>query len=170
MNIDEKIQTLENIKKLFKEKFSKREYNDLINSSHFKSNWDVINENNNIIKFNWDDVDKYKSYVIKITWDNEFNLCELKLYRNLFDREKYEIIYLQKEIIIELKTYLEKNDFLNYVIEEKNRTMRLDGSNCELEVKINGKYNFESDDNIDNSLIYGFINLLLKLTGIRIEE
>jgi hypothetical protein len=163
--LKERIKSFKNVEKLLDKEYGKNSTFKMWTSWEINNPWYVIKEKNNIIKFSWQEAFSVRTICVVITWDKKYDQCKL-IYNDSKSYEyKPKIINLNKNIIIELENYLRRNNYLNYSVKEKDQVIQLDGSKSELEMKINKKYNVESDCAIDNKIIYNFAVILFELSG-----
>ena len=163
--LKEKINTLKRVEKLINKhkKENEPEAMKIWNSMGLSNPWYVINEKNNIIKFEWREAFTAENICVVVVWDKKYLNCKLLYSNSRIHGNGHKTIDLNKSDINYLEEYLEKNDFFNYnKIED---SIQIDGSRSELEVKINGNYNVADDYNCINcKIIYDFANILFELS------
>jgi hypothetical protein len=163
--LKERIDTLKGVEKLINEhkKENEPEAMKTWNAMGLCNPWYVINEKNNIIKFEWREAFTAKNICVVVIWDKKYINCKLFYSNSKIHGNNHKTMDLNKSDIEYLEKYLENNDFFNYnKIED---SIQFDGSSSELEVKINENYNVEDDCNCINSkIIYNFANILFELS------
>lgn len=157
----EKIETLKRSEKLLKENVVNNPMETWKSMGLFNP-WYVINEKNNIIKFSWREAFSMENVCVVVIWDKYYKNCKLLYSDTRLYNDSIKTLELLKNDIIKLEKYLYENDYFNY--KNNNDCIQLDGSHCELEVKINNKYNAEDDIScLDNHIIYNFAVILFEL-------
>jgi hypothetical protein len=170
MKIKEKINILKTTEKYLSKVDSIDEIHKNWKNMGFFNPWYVIEENGNIIKFTWNETYP-KEICIIVKWDDKYNDCYLYYegYSKLLDKNISKKIELNKETILELEKYLNKNNFYKYTVskKERNKYITFDGPDCTLEVKINNKYNEEDivAGAKNNDIIINFGYILFKLSN-----
>jgi len=122
----------------------------------------VVNEENDIIKYSWNEKSPVMTNYIVITWDKKYEKCKL-IYQEKSQPEEY---YLSKNEIMNLEKYIFENNLLNYTISDENKMVTFCGgvgynSKNKVEIKINQDYNEIDDyDSFDNKVLYNFIEYI----------
>ena len=170
MKLEEMIESIKTTEKIIFKKNSEEEIANNWKEMGCFNPWYVINENGNIIRYIWHDAWSSKKICIIVKWDKLYNKCKLfyEGYSKLLDTYIEKKFILNKKTILELEYYLTENNFYEYFVteEEKNKYITLDEDCCNLEIKINNRYNEESivAGAKNNKIIYNFGYILFKLS------